>query len=768
MNSRVKTLSPFVIFRCRIYIIFSAVLKICLVTTASLAQEINAFKTITSGNYSNPAIWEVFNGATWAAAITKPGVGNDIYIDQTHLVTLIGNEQAKSVFINAETGAADKLNLNGRDLEIYGTLQAFSGAAPGVPSGTWNSQNWIGNSINSRLIFRGNTRIVISKNAWSGFTTNSRYSVIFDPGPGIELTIETPFKALDFTIRSGTLIQKFDSSVIPSVCASLSFNTEVATAIGPFGVLRIENGAKLISECNAGILFRSASGSTSASLIDLQEGGELILEGANPRMEAATFQLNGKMTFRGGVGPKSFLTSSFVGASIPNRVNDLEIQGTRNVTLPASLFLEGNMNQTGTGAFHMNNTSLNFSGGRNQLISGFAMTVRNLTVDKSANKVLFSNNLTVSNTLTQVNGILDFNENSLFLNTSFTGGLDYQGGSWERLRAVTYHSVPGTFTATNGTFPFGDRHQKGIRRVQLLGANAGGNLTITYTEHDGAEYNSSFNDVDTTPILYRLFSYFQFAGLNPSSNSLELRISADNLIVDNVDDLRIVGTGYAAPGTHLSGLDPVILWARRNLTFSDLTGVNLTVGSFRTLSILPVTWLSFEARQSFAKVDLRWTVAAEKDNKEFEIYRSAGTLSTWKKLGSVASKGDSNESVSYSYTDSENNPNETAYYRIRQIDNSGTYSWSKVILASPIHINVEEIQVFPNPYQNGRIRIIMDSGISAGSIMLEITDKQGQILRSMHYSESECTKYLESLKPGVYMLTFRGSDWQKSLRWIRQ
>jgi hypothetical protein len=759
MNRRVKTLSPFVIFRCRIYVIFSAVLKICLVTTASLAQEINAFKTITSGNYSDPAIWEVFNGATWTAAITKPGVGNDIYIELPHLVTLTGNEQAKSVYINAEGGADQKLNLSGRDLEIFGTLQAFAGSAPGTPKGTIASQNWIGNSINSRLVFRGSSRIILPRTAWSGLSTNSRYSVVFDPGPGIELIIESTFKALDFTIRSGILVQKFNASG----CASISFNNETATAIGPFGVLRIENGARLISECNNEILFRSTT--ISASLIDLQEGGELILEGANPRMEAATFQLNGKVTFRGGVGPKSFLTSSFVGASIPNRVNDLEIQGTRNVTLPASLFLEGNMTQTGTGAFHMNNTSLSFSGGRNQLISGFAMTVRDLTVDKSANKVLFSNNLTVSNTLTQVNGILDFNENSLFLNTSFTGGLDYQGGSWERLRAVTYHSVPGTFTATNGTFPFGDRYQKGIRKVQLLGANAGGNLTITYTEHDGAEYNSSFNDVDTTPILYRLFSYFQFAGLNPSSHPLELRISADNLIVDNVDDLRIVGTGYAAPGTHLSGLDPVILWARRNLTFSDLTGVNFTVGSFRTLSILPVTWLSFEARQSFAKVDLRWTVAAE---KEFEVYRSAGTLSTWKKLGRVASKGESNEPVSYTFTDSENNPNETAYYRIRQIDNSGAYSWSKVILASPIQIDVEGIQVFPNPYQNGRIRIIMDSGISARIIMLEISDKQGQILRSMHYSESECTKYLESLKPGVYMLTFRGLDWQKSLRWIRQ
>lgn len=106
MNSRVRMLFILVIFKLQIYSIFSAVLKICLVTTASLAQEINAFKTISSGNYSNPAIWAIFDGAIWTAAIAKPGVGNDIYIDQKHSVNLIGNNQSETVLINAETGAA--------------------------------------------------------------------------------------------------------------------------------------------------------------------------------------------------------------------------------------------------------------------------------------------------------------------------------------------------------------------------------------------------------------------------------------------------------------------------------------------------------------------------------------------------------------------------------------------------------------------------------------------------------------------------------------
>ncbi|MCH7409723.1 hypothetical protein MM239_09980 [Belliella sp. DSM 111904] len=47
-----------------------------------------------------------------------------------------------------------------------------------------------------------------------------------------------------------------------------------------------------------------------------------------------------------------------------------------------------------------------------------------------------------------------------------------------------------------------------------------------------------------------------------------MRISADNLIVDNVDDLRITASGQAAEGTRLTGQAP--LWAPGNLVFGDL------------------------------------------------------------------------------------------------------------------------------------------------------------------------------------------------------
>src|SRR5690606_6031446 len=121
-----------------------------------------------------------------------------------------------------------------------------------------------------------------------------------------------PFKSLSFIVKSGTVHQKIDTSVIPNVCNTLSFNNESTIyGDGPFGGFSIEPGATFLSECNANILNRSTNGTVSALNFELQEGGTLILEGHAPRIEAANVHLNGKVIFRGGTSTKTYLTSSY-------------------------------------------------------------------------------------------------------------------------------------------------------------------------------------------------------------------------------------------------------------------------------------------------------------------------------------------------------------------------------------------------------------------------------------------------------------------------
>nr|WP_170857106.1 T9SS type A sorting domain-containing protein [Algoriphagus locisalis] len=740
----------------------------CLVLNASLGQEIGAYRSVASGNYGNINIWEIFDGTVWSAASIKPGQTNDIYIDVGHLVTLTGDEEAKSVFINAQASAGEKLNLNGNNLDIYGSLQGFDGAAPGIPNRAWNSINWIGNSITSTLTFKGNSRAIIKLDTWTGQSDRSRYSVVFDPGPSVELIIEEAFKALSFTIKSGSVYQKIDNNSAPSKCPTFSFNTETTIyGSGDYGEFHIEPGAKLVSDCDSDILFRSAS--LSAALFDLQSGGELILEGTSPQIEAANFQLNGKVTFNKNSGTQNFISKSFASSVLPLKFHDLEIQGSQNVTLPPAISVTGNITQSGTGQFQMNNTHLTFEGAEDQIISGFALNPQDLTVNKSGGEVAFDQNLTVLRNLSMQDGKLNFQNNTLTINTSSDGTLDYQGGSWENLTSFTYANAPTSFEASNATFPFGDRYHGGIRKVQMLGTNAGGDLTIDYTEYNGADFNPGFSDSDATPILYRLFSYFNFSGLNSSSNPLELRISAKNLIVDEPEDLRLVCTGYAAPGTHIESSDTDNLWAIRSLTFDDLSDKNFTVGSFRTLSILPVTWLSVSAQVKGNSRQITWSVASEKDNEKFEIYTSENGLENWLKIGEIPSQGNSETPTFYSFKDENYSQSLTSYYQIRVVDFFGQESWSEVVrLEGKLPSLADQLTIYPNPHSMGKIWVSLPETFKSEYTQVSINSTQGALISSFSFSEVRLSDKLQEMNPGVYIITFSNTDTSIQTRWIKR
>jgi len=446
----------------------------------------------------------------------------------------------------------------------------------------------------------------------------------------------------------------------------------------------------------------------------------------------------------------------------------LELQGNQNLSLPSTFFVQGDLIQSGLGAILTPPTDLHFVGGLNQNISGFALTSRNLTVNKSGGKVNLNQNLAVTQTLSMTSGILNFNDNNLSINSSSIGGLFYTSGSWERLREVQYFSLPSIVNASNATFPFADRYQKGIRSVNLLGNTGREDLRIRFTEYLGAEYNSNFNDNDGTPILYRLFSYFSFFGMTANSNPLELRISAANLIVDQVDDLRIVATGYAAPGTHLPGLDPSLLWARRSLTFSQMEGTNYTVGSFRTLSILPVTWLSFEGQRKSKEIQLTWKVASDIAESTYEVFRSENGFSDWKNIGSLTNQKNSETSVSYQFSDLDSDPFQNYYYRIKQTDFLPGSSWSQVILVKALLSMGSSIQISPNPYFGGSIRIKIPPALDLLQSELMILDFSGKLYFKGSFNKLTLEQQLLSLPAGIYLIRLGYSESAAHIRWIKQ
>ena len=576
-------------FQRTIYRIFLAVVFLPFFLIPGLGQEIGAYKTQASGDFNQISTWEVWDGSNWNATNQTPGAKADIYVDRLHTLRLTAPEAVKNLFLYSGTGAGQKLNLNGFNMDVYGTLAGFTGTVPGTPRGAWNNQNWIGNSTNSTLTFKGESRVIVDKASWSAQTTQSRFGVIFDPGPGQELVLQAPFKALSFRVRSGSLYQKNDASINALPCFTLSFNTETSIyGSGPFGTFTVEAGATFRSECNSQAIHRT--GTNPALLFDLQRDATLLLEGQNPKIEAANFSLDGSLIFRGNQGPMNFLSSTLSSSAKPNLVRHLLVDGNADLLLPAQLGLQGNLQELGQGSFQLAPTQLTLSGAEDQSLQTKTLLLGSLILQKPAGKVSLNCDLSIYRSLTMRSGILDFQGHNLLLNTSSLGTFSYQGGSWHRLRQLSYFGLPSLLTPASGTFPFEDLANGGFRGLQVLGPTpAGGSLSIQFVEQKGANHDANFQDVDGTEIVYQLHSYFHILA-NPrlGQEELELRISADSLLLDQVGDLRVVNRGLAAPGLPIPGVLEGFPWAKRQLKWEELSGAEFTIGSYREATVLPI------------------------------------------------------------------------------------------------------------------------------------------------------------------------------------
>jgi len=107
---------------------------------------------------------------------------------------------------------------------------------------------------------------------------------------------------------------------------------------------------------------------------------------------------------------------------------------------------------------------------------------------------------------------------------------------------------------------------------------------------------------------------------------------------------------------------------------------------------LGLNWVSFDGNASGSNTVLNWKTADEKNTNSFVIERSADGRN-FEQIGSLEAAGNGNNS--YDYTDAAA-VNGNNYYRLKQIDNDGTFQYSKVITVA-IRKETARVSIFPNP-----------------------------------------------------------------------
>jgi hypothetical protein len=129
---------------------------------------------------------------------------------------------------------------------------------------------------------------------------------------------------------------------------------------------------------------------------------------------------------------------------------------------------------------------------------------------------------------------------------------------------------------------------------------------------------------------------------------------------------------------------------------STATDGQLRITALTDAAPLPVQLTSFTATAQISAVALAWHTASEVNSDRFEVERSTDGA-TFNKLAAVAAQGTTAASHTYAYLDARLPAGTTTlYYRLRQVDLDGTFSYSPVRSVRLAEASAG-LSVFPNP-----------------------------------------------------------------------
>jgi len=181
--------------------------------------------------------------------------------------------------------------------------------------------------------------------------------------------------------------------------------------------------------------------------------------------------------------------------------------------------------------------------------------------------------------------------------------------------------------------------------------------------------------------------------INKETTSQSVNVNLNNYISNAVAtkwEFKGTGPGDTAPTWSSQGNVNAV----GSNTSLSLSPASITVLTFKPAGPLPVRLVKFSAEVEKSQIILNWQTASETNNDFFTIEKSQDGLS-FIEIYKMKGAGTVNHLSDYSFTD-DAPYNGTCYYRLKQTDFDGKFTYSEIESVNISAMN-DQVNIFPNP-----------------------------------------------------------------------
>ena len=722
--------------------------------------------------FGSPLTGDPINGTSGTSVLSASGTGNTVYAPGS-LQAIAVDKNGEIVFAASSKNRVGRLTATGKVITIGASTNPQSVIIDPNAEYLYLENGGGSNSLTGSFNAVGNILTLSAVPA-----AGKLYLGASVTGTGITSTAGTPNTFVTGISSDSLTITLSRPSTATSSAVSYSFTNPVITRF-----VWKNNGANT----SFGFFVDSAPGKSSSTLYQipfLYSGDSVFQEGSSSRTPIFFANMTASFAFDNAgnlyysdkdnqtVGKISIVS---VNATAKNK-NDTLILASANASVAVGDLVSGMYIPRGTYVREVNGTQVILSHATTGAIKTTTGSIAFITGTTTIAGTFGTSGATgdggaaISATFNQPRALAFDSQGNLYINDYANGKvrkITATGGVINPATAVISSVVSATISKTAQGLAFDandnlficDNGNKKIYRYSSAGVltTVAGNGALTVAK---CSTDSASAIVSTTGTFAKILPgmYLRGTGIPLGAKVVSVTDTA-HLVINMPATANAVATvgltfsspdGVVASGTGYTDNPAAVCYnpIDKKLYYTE-NGQNL-IRSLSSSVITPVKMVSFTAEKNDKSVLLKWQTSNEINNNYFVVeYSTNGN--EWKQLSQL--KALNNDGLN-NYQFIHNTPAKVNYYRLKQVDKDGDFTYSEVR-----KVNFEtkaKMSVYPNPVTN---RFTVDMGDDfTTAVPYNIVNLKGSILQSGTISNRQQSISLNNITTGVYLLKVSNSE----------